>query len=263
MTISKNIININKSLTSELFNKAIELREKGSGVISFTAGDPYCNLSETIKDSISKAVNKECNHYTETIGMFELRKAISKKISTVDGVRISPRNIVIGNGAKQCLYNIISVLLNEGDEVLIFNPSWRAYSEIVKLAKGKPKYMDLVPENNYIIDINEVRKKINQRTRAIIINNPNNPTGEIINKNILEKLIEISMEYNIILISDEVYREIIFTNNRFYSLNSLMNEKNKENLVVINSISKSNAMAGWRLGYMTLPEKLVLLQKNH
>ena len=257
MEISKKVKRIKGSLTTELFEKVTDLKAKGEEVISFTAGDIFCDISDNIKKSAIKALNNETNHYTNTEGIKELREAISERIYRKDNVKVDFENIVVCNGAKQCISNLLNVIINNGDEIIIFNPSWKAYSEITRLAGGVPVIIDLYAENKYKIDLDLLKSKITSKTKAILINNPNNPTGQIIDKEILSKLVEIAVDKEILLISDEVYREIVFTKNKFKSLNSLMTRENRDNIVVIDSVSKSNALTGWRVGYMNLTLYLV------
>lgn len=245
------------SITTQIFNKIKDLEKEGKEIISFTAGDPYGNISDKMKTAVINALDKETNHYTSTLGTVKLRTIIAETISKTDNTNISFENIVVTNGAKQAIYSVLNAILNIDDEVIIFNPTWRAYSEITTLVGGIPRFINLKPENNYNIDFNELKNNITNKTKAIIINNPNNPTGKIIDKESLKKLLEIAVENNLYLISDEVYREIIFIDNKFVSLNSFLNETNKDNIIVINSLSKSNAMAGWRIGYMNIPLKLI------
>lgn len=257
MEISKRIKNIKGSLTTELFEKATELKAKGEKVISFTAGDFYCDISRNIKKSAEKALENETNHYTNTAGIEELRKAISKRIYIKDKVKTSIENILICNGAKQCISNLLNVILEKDDEIILFNPSWRAYSEITKLVGGVPVIIDLYEGNQYKIDIDLVRNKITNKTKAILINNPNNPTGQIIDIDTLRELVKIAVDMDILLISDEVYREIVFTEKSFNSLNTLITDESRNNIAVIDSISKSNALTGWRVGYMNVPQNIV------
>lgn len=257
MEISKRFNNINTSLTTEMFNQILDLENKGEKIISFTVGDPYCDISNNMKKTIKRALELETNHYTNTIGTLKLRSEIANKISKTDKIFVSKDNIIVCNGAKQCIHNLLNSVLNQSDEVIIFNPAWRAYSEMTKLAGGIPKFITLKASNNYNIDFEELENKINNKTKIIIINNPNNPTGKVMDKIALEKLIKLATKNDILLISDEVYREIVFNNKKFISLNSMINEENRKNIAVVNSISKSNAMAGWRVGYMNIPIELV------
>lgn len=263
LKISNKFKNTETSITTQIFNQIKDLESLGHKIISFTAGDPCSDISNIMKKSIKKALEKETNHYTSTLGTINLRKIIATKISETDNSNISFKNIIITNGAKQGINSIINAIIDPNDEVIIFNPTWRAYSEITKLAGGVPVFINLKSENNYNIDFNELENNINEKTKIIIINNPNNPNGKIINKKYLQQLVEIAKKYNILLLADEVYREIVFNDN-FVSLNSLINEENRDNIVVVNSLSKSNAMAGWRLGYINSPlyliEPLTILQ---
>jgi len=217
----------------------------------------HCDISDVIKESTRKALNNETNHYTDTAGILELREAVTKRILQKDGVKVSSNNILICNGAKQCISNLLNVIVDDGDEIIIFNPSWKAYSEITKLVGGIPIYVELYAENGYEIDCELVERMITSKTKAIIVNNPNNPTGKIIESEKIKNLLEIAVKNNILLISDEVYREIVFIDDKFVSVNSLINDKNKNNIVVVDSISKSHAMTGWRVGYMNVPEYMV------
>ena len=155
MEISKKVKRIKGSLTTELFEKVTALKAKGEEVISFTAGDIFCDISNNIKKSAIKALNNETNHYTNTEGIKELREAISERIYRKDNVKVDFENIVVCNGAKQCISNLLNVIINDGDEIIIFNPSWKAYSEITRLAGGVPVIIDLYAENKYKIDLEE------------------------------------------------------------------------------------------------------------
>jgi aspartate aminotransferase len=239
---------IEQSVTLAITAKAKELRGNGINVISFAAGEPDFNTPENILDAAKRAMYNGNTKYTQTSGIIELRKAICKKLKDDNGIHYDASQIVISTGAKQSLANAFMAILNPGDEVIIAVPYWVSYPELIKLADGNPIFINTGQENNYKYTVAELEKVITSRSKAIILNNPNNPTGTIYTKEELESISDFAKRNNLIIISDEIYEKLIYDGKKHISIASL-NEDTKNRTIIINGFSKSYSMTGWRVGY--------------
>ena len=249
---SNRIENIEESSTLAMSAKASEMKSKGIDVISLSLGEPDFKTPSHICDGAKKAIDSgNYFSYPPVNGYLDLREAISKKFSNENNLDYHPNNIIVSNGVKQSITNVMFSLLNKGDEVIVFSPYWVSYDAIIKLADGIPIHLNGNIENDFKPSANDLEKSVSSKTKLIIFSSPCNPTGSVFTKDELESFSKVILKYNLYVISDEIYEHINFLNNHF-SIGSL--EGMNERTITLNGFSKEFAMTGWRLGYMGAPE---------
>ena len=209
-------------------------------------------------DAAHKAMLEGHTKYTPTGGLQSLKQEIVKKFTRDQGIAYDPSEIIVCNGAKHALYTLFQVLLDEGDEVIIPTPYWVSYPEQVKLAGGKPVYVEGLEDNEYKITAKQLREAITEKTKAVIINSPSNPTGMIYSKEELQQLGEVCLEHDILIVSDEIYEKLIYGGVEYTSIAQLSNAL-KEQTLIINGVSKSHSMTGWRID---MPQEISGLLKQ-
>lgn len=261
MELSRKAQAIEPSLTLAITAKAKEMKEKGIDVISFSAGEPDFNTPKNIINAAIKAMEDGNTKYTSVNGILQLREAICKKFKDDNGLEYNPSQIVVSTGAKQSLANTFLAILNPGDEVIVSTPYWVSYPELIKLADGKPVFVEGDEKSNYKFTKENLEKAVTAKTKAIVLNTPNNPTGTIYNKEELEVIADFAKKYNNIIISDEMYEKLIYDNENHISIASLSKDA-YERTIVINGLSKSYAMTGWRIGYCAASEKIAKLMMS-
>lgn len=246
---------ISDSATSKIRNIANNLKKQGLHVINFAAGELDFDTCEEIKIAAKKAIDSAKNQYTDTLGITELRKLISKNVSIQTGCEYDIENIGLTSGAKQALFNVTTVLFQEGDEVIIPLPYWETFSAQIKLSGATPIYLD-TRTSSYEINIDSLKKLINQRTKGIIINTPNNPTSSVYRKETLIDIAKLSLNNNLWLIFDECYGKLVYDPHKHYNIVEVCKEI-KEQAIIINSFSKIYSITGWRLGYFAASKNIV------
>ena len=261
MELSKKAQRIEPSVTLEITAKAKEMKENGVDVISFGAGEPDFNTPKNIIDAAIKAMNDGNTKYTSVNGILPLREAICKKFKEDNGLFYKPSQIVVSTGAKQSLANTFLAILNKGDEVILQNPCWVSYTELIKLADGVPVIVNCDENDGYKLSAKNIEKAVTSKTKAILLNSPHNPTGIVYNKNELEEIAQIAKKYNLIIISDEIYEKLIYDGEEHVSIASL-SEDAYERTIVINGLSKTYAMTGWRVGYTASSAKLAKIMSS-
>lgn len=261
MNLSKKANSISPSITLEITGKANELKAQGVNVMSFAAGEPDFNTPKNIIEAAIKAMDDGYTKYTKTSGIVELRKAICKKLHQENNLNYSEEQIVVSTGAKQCLANTFLAILNKGDEVILQNPCWVSYTELIKLADGVPVIVNCDENDGYKLSAKNIEKAVTSKTKAILLNSPHNPTGIVYNKNELEEIAQIAKKYNLIIISDEIYEKLIYDGEEHVSIASL-SEDVYERTIVINGLSKTYAMTGWRVGYTASSAKLAKIMSS-
>ncbi len=252
MIVSKKVSEISPSLTLEITAKAKKMKADGISVIGFGAGEPDFNTPEYIINSAKKALDIGFTKYTPASGMVELKKAIVNKFAVDNGLVYDVNQIVVSSGAKSSLYHAICAIINEGEEVIIPSPYWLTYPELVNLAGGKCVFVNCLAENDYKITAEELEKAITEKTKCLILNSPNNPTGAVYSKEELVAIAKVCEEKGIFVISDEIYEKLIYENEVHVSIATL-SDYMKEHTIVVNGVSKSYAMTGWRIGYLAAP----------
>ncbi|MCM8815150.1 MAG: pyridoxal phosphate-dependent aminotransferase [Candidatus Omnitrophica bacterium] len=238
---------IKPSSTLAVNKKAAELAAAGEKVINLSVGEPDFDTPDHIKQACIKAINDGFTKYTDSSGIKPLRQAICEKFKMDNGLDYEPDQIVVSCGAKHSLFNVMIAICDEDDEIIIPAPYWVSYPEMVKLAGGKCIFCRF--NSDYKIDIEHLKSIITKKTKALILNSPANPTGIVYTKEELEKIAEIACENNIIVISDEVYEKLVYDGKKHISIASL-NDEIKKLTVVVNGVSKTYAMTGWRIGYL-------------
>lgn len=261
MNLSKKANSISPSITLEITGKANELKAQGVNVMSFAAGEPDFNTPRNIIEAAIKAMDDGYTKYTKTSGIVELRKAICKKLNQENNLNYSEEQIVVSTGAKQCLANTFLAILNKGDEVILQNPCWVSYTELIKLADGVPVIVNCDENDGYKLSAKNIEKAVTSKTKAILLNSPHNPTGIVYKKNELEEIAQIAKKYNLIIISDEIYEKLIYDGEEHVSIASL-SEDAYERTIVINGLSKTYAMTGWRVGYTASSTKLAKVMSS-
>ena len=245
MKLSSRILKLSPSATLSLDSQVKLLQSKGESVINLTIGEPDFETPKNIKSAAIKAINKGFTHYTPSAGISGLRSAVQKKLKTENKINYSENEIVVGVGTKQLLFSIFQAICNKGDEVIVFAPTWSTYIEQIKLAEAKPILINLT--SPFLPSAKLLAEKITDKTKAVILNYPCNPTGAVINKSELRKIGDLAVKHNFFIVSDEIYEKIIYEK-KHVSIASL-SEKIKKHVITVNGFSKSYAMTGWRVGY--------------
>ena len=254
MQISDLISRIQASKTIQVKEKALALKAAGKEVIDLTAGEPDFQTPQYIKEAGIKAIKDGFTKYTQNTGIPSLRQKIAQKLKTDNHLEYSPDQIIVSNGAKQCILNALMAIMNPGDEVLMQSPYWVSYPEQAVIAGGKPVVIE-TRQSDWKIVPQELNKKISPRTRVIILNSPSNPTGIVYSREELNSLAEVLQDKDIWIISDEIYEKIIFDGKKHFSIAAFDNLIEK--CIVINGFSKSYSMTGWRLGYAAGPAAII------
>jgi aspartate aminotransferase len=248
MKLAKRVSSLTPSTTLAITAKAKELKAAGHDVIGLGAGEPDFNTPQHIIDAAVKAMNEGHTKYTPSGGLAGLKAEIIKKFKEDQNLSYEPSEIIVCVGAKHALYTLFQVILDEGDEVIIPTPYWVSYPEQVKLAGGVPVYVEGLEENEFKITPEQLQSAITERTKAVIINSPNNPTGMIYTKEELAALGEICLKHDILIVSDEIYEKLVYDGHKHVSIAQISPEL-KEQTIIINGVSKSHSMTGWRIGY--------------
>ncbi|MDE6192307.1 MAG: pyridoxal phosphate-dependent aminotransferase [Muribaculum sp.] len=249
--ISNRVQALAPSQTLAMSQKSQELKAQGVDVINLSVGEPDFNTPEHIKEAAKKAIDDNFSFYTPVPGYMSLRKAISAKLKNENAIDFAPEQIVVSNGAKQSLCNVILAVINPGDEVVIPTPAWVSYVEMVNLAEGKSVLVPATIEQNFKITPEQLRAAITERTRLVFFNSPSNPTGSVYSKEELQALVNVLVDFpDVLILSDEIYEHINFTG-EFTSLASF--PEIADRVCVVNGVSKAYAMTGWRIGYLAAP----------
>ena len=235
--------------------KALAMERAGETVIHFELGRPDFDTPEYIKKACIADIEKGDVFYTSNFGTMELREAIAWKLKTQNNVDYKPSEIIVSVGLSEAVFDIMTAILDEGDEILVPNPGWLNYLNVPKLLGATPITYTLKEENDYQIDLDEIRAKVTPRTKAMVLITPSNPTGGVLAENVLKELAEIAVKNDIMVISDEVYERLLYDDAKHISIASLPGMK--ERTILINGFSKSYAMTGWRLGYACGPEVII------
>ena len=249
MKFSDRIQNVNPSMTLAIDAKAKDMKAQGEDVIGFGTGEPDFNTPERIKQAGMRAIENNETRYTPVGGSDLLKEAIISKLKRDNGLVYEKNQILASCGAKHSFYNLAQVLWQAGDEVIIPAPYWVSFPEIVTLTGARPIIIYAGAEQDFKITPDQIDKAVTPKTRAILINSPSNPTGSAYDKKELEKLADCALRHKLLIISDEIYEQIVFDGFRHTSIASISKEVQKQ-CVVINGISKSYAMTGWRIGYI-------------
>lgn len=261
MELSRKGQQISASVTLAITAKAKKLKDEGVDIISFGAGEPDFNTPKNIQEAAFNAIKNGLTRYTPASGIGELKTAICQKLKDDNGLTYSASQIVISNGAKHSLYNALVAICNPGDEVIVPNPYWVSYPELVKLADGVPVLVETPEEENFKYTKEKLEKAITEKTKAIILNSPNNPTGVVYSKAEMMMIADLAEKHDFIIISDEIYEKLIYGDTKHFSIAAL-SDSIKDRTIVINGMSKAYAMTGWRIGYTASNEKIAKIMAN-
>tara|TARA_B100000745_G_scaffold279886_1_gene211687 strand:+ start:2221 stop:3420 length:1200 start_codon:yes stop_codon:yes gene_type:complete len=259
MKFSERISNISPSMTLAIDAKAREMKTRGEDVIGFGAGEPDFNTPERIKQAGIRAIENNETRYTPVGGTDLLKEAIITKLARDNGLVYEKNQILASCGAKHSFYNLAQVLWQAGDEVIVPAPYWVSFPEMVTLSGAKPVIVNTDAASDFKITAEQIDKAVTPNTRAIVINSPSNPTGSAYDKEELEKLAECALRHGLLIISDEIYEQIVFDGFHHTSIASISKEVQKQ-CVVINGVSKSYAMTGWRIGYIAAGDPEIVKQ---
>lgn len=246
--LANRVKTLTPSTTLAITAKAKEMKAQGIDVIGLGAGEPDFNTPQNIMDAAIDSMQQGYTKYTPSGGLPALKQAIIEKFKRDNQLEYKPNEIIVGVGAKHVLYTLFQVILNEGDEVIIPIPYWVSYPEQVKLAGGVPVYIEATSEQNYKITAEQLKNAITDKTKAVIINSPSNPTGMVYTREELEDIAKIALENNILIVSDEIYEKLLYNGAEHFSI-AQISEEVKAQTIVINGVSKSHSMTGWRIGY--------------
>ena len=249
--LTDKINNLPASATLTMAAKARELKNNGIDIIGLSLGEPDFNTPDFIKNSAIDAINQNYNSYTPVDGYLELKEAICKKFHRDNKIIYNPNQIVVSTGAKQSIANVVQALIKPGEEVILLAPFWVSYSAIVLMADGIPKILKSDISNDFKVSAKQIDDAISEKTKMIIINSPNNPSGSIYNEKELYEIASVIKKYpNVFVLSDEIYEHINY-GTKHVSFASI--EGMYERTVTVNGIAKAFAMTGWRIGYLGAP----------
>ena len=252
--LTDKVNNLSASATLAMAAKARELRSKGVDVIGLSLGEPDFNIPEFIKEAAVKAINDNYNSYTPVDGYVDLKKAISRKFSRDNNLNYSASQIVVSTGAKQSIANVIEAMINPGDEVILLAPFWVSYSAMIEICGGIPVIVKSDITSNFKVTASKIKDNITSKTKMIIVNSPNNPSGSVYNENELRQIGKMLMDYpKIFVLSDEIYEHINYGVKHF-SFASI--PEMYDRTITVNGVAKAFAMTGWRIGYLGAPEWL-------
>lgn len=254
MQISQRVQNLAPSATLAMSQKSAELRAAGVDVINMSVGEPDFDTPDFIKEAAKKAIDENYSRYTPVAGYLSLREAVCEKLSRENGLEYTPDCIVVGNGAKQELCNVLLATINPGDEVIIPVPAWVSYVEMVKLAEGVTVTIPTGVESNFKITPAQLESAITTKTRMVMLNSPSNPTGSVYTREELQALADVLAKYpDVLILADDIYEHINFCG-EVASIAQCGNVHDR--VIIINGVSKAYAMTGWRIGYMAGPKEV-------
>jgi aspartate/methionine/tyrosine aminotransferase len=254
--ISEKVQRIGASPTLKISAKAMAMKAEGIDVIDLSVGEPDFPTPENVKEAGIKAIRDNFTKYTENDGIPALRKAIVQRLKEDHGLEYGPKEVIVSAGAKASLFHLVQTLVNEGEEVIIPAPFWVTYPECVHLAKGKPVIVPTREEEGFLLTPEALKAAISPATKALILNNPSNPTGAAYERDRLAVLADVIRGEDIYVIADEIYGQLVYDNFKFTSFASL-GEDIRKKTILINGVSKSYSMTGWRIGFAAGPAEII------
>ncbi len=256
LTVSHRCQNIAPSMTLSIDARAKEMKAAGLDVIGFGVGEPDFPTPDFICDAAKEAIDRGMTRYTPAAGTKELRKAICEKLRRDNDMTYTYGDILVSNGAKHTLFNILQAIIDPGDEVLIPTPCWVSYPELVRMAGGVPVFIPATEEHNFIPTNKDIASRVTRRTKAIIITSPSNPNGSIWEREQLQFVADLAVSHPFFVISDEIYEKLIYDGRKHLSIAQL-GEQIKSQTFLVNGVSKAYAMTGWRIGYVAGPRSVI------
>ena len=258
--ISNKLKSIQPSVTLAITAKAKSLKAQGIEIIGFGAGEPDFRTPKHIRDAAINAIENESIGYTAASGMESLKKAICDKLKRDNKLEYTQDQIVVSNGAKHSLFNTLSAICNPGDEVIVPNPYWVSYPELVRLVDANPVFVECPEEAEFKYTIEALEAAITDKTKAIILNTPNNPTGTAYKEEDLRAIADLAVKHNIYVISDEIYEKLLYEGT--HTSIASFNEDIKDLTIVVNGVAKAYAMTGWRIGYTACNKEIAKAMSN-
>jgi len=266
MELSKRAMSIKASTTMAISSKAAELKAAGLPVVTFGAGEPDFDTPAHIRQAGIDAINNGQTRYTPAAGTPQLRQAVCDKLKKDNGLIYEPAQIVISNGAKHSLMNTFMAILNEGDEVIIPAPFWLSYAEMVRIAGGVPVIIYTKKENQFMMTKEELEQAYTEKTKALVLTSPSNPTGQVMGLDDLQMVADFAVSHDIFVLADEIYEKLIYDEEKQHISIASLGKEIYDRTIVINGVSKSYAMTGWRIGYTAAPlavSKLMASLQSH
>lgn len=255
MSIAKRMLSISPSLTLAITAKSKAMKAAGENVISFGVGEPDFNTPEHIINAAKAAMDAGHTKYTPSSGLPALRQLICEKFRRDNGLDYEPSQIIVSNGAKHSIFNALFAILDEGDEVILPAPYWLTYPEVIKVCGGTPVIVPGHRGNQFKVTAQQIKSAITPATKALIFTSPSNPTGAVYTEREIRAIAKVCEAAGIYVISDEIYEKLIYNGEKPFSI-AAVSEKMKEHTIVINGVSKTYAMTGWRLGYLAAPKDI-------
>ena len=253
--VAQRMTTISPSLTLAISAKAKAMKQAGENVVSFGVGEPDFNTPAHILDAAKAALDAGHTKYTPSSGLLPLRKAICEKFQKDNGLDYDPSQIIVSNGAKHSIFNACYAILDEGDEVIIPEPYWLTYPEVVKVCGGVPKYLSCKKENKYKFTAEDLKNAITPKTKMLIFNSPSNPTGAVYDEAEVRAIAKVCEEAEIFVLADEIYEKLCYNGVKPFSI-AKVSEKMKDLTITVNGVSKTYAMTGWRIGYLAAPKDI-------
>lgn len=266
MELSKRAMEIKASSTLAISAKAAELKAEGKDMVTFGVGEPDFDTPVHIREAAKKAIDEGKTRYTPAAGTMALRQAVCRKLKQDNGLDYEAAQVIISNGAKHSLMNTFMAILNDGDEVIIPAPYWLSYSEMVKIAGGVPVIVHTKKENGFMLTKEELENAYTEKTKALILTSPSNPTGMISSMEDLKMIADFAVSHDIFVISDEIYEKLIYDEGKKHISIASLGKEIYDRTIVINGVSKSYAMTGWRIGFAAAPlavAKLMASLQSH
>lgn len=251
--VSKKVATISPSLTLAISAKAKAMKAAGEPVVSFGVGEPDFNTPDHIVAAAKAALDAGHTKYTPSSGLLPLRKAVCEKFKKDNGLDYEPSQIIVSNGAKHSIFNACYALLDDGDEVIIPQPYWLTYPEVVKVCGGVVKTLPCKKENKYKFTAAQLKAAITPKTKMLIFNSPSNPTGAVYTEEEVRAIAAVCEEAEIFVLSDEIYEKLCYNGVKPFSI-AAVSDKMKDLTITVNGVSKSYAMTGWRIGYLAAPK---------
>lgn len=258
--ISNKLKSIQPSVTLAITAKAKSLKAQGIDIIGFGAGEPDFRTPKYIRDAAINAIENESIGYTAASGMESLKKAICDKLKRDNNLEYTQDQIVVSNGAKHSLFNTLSAICNPGDEVIVPNPYWVSYPELVRLVDANPVFVECPEEAEFKYTVEALEAAITDKTKAIILNTPNNPTGTAYKEEDLKAIADLAVKHNIYVISDEIYEKLLYEGT--HTSIASFNQDIKDLAIVVNGVAKAYAMTGWRIGYTACNKEIAKAMSN-
>ena len=259
--LASRISQVTPSITLAISAKAKAMKQEGLDICSFSAGEPDFDTPEHIKLAAKKALDEGKTKYGPAVGELPLRQAIVEKLNRDNHLTYQTENIIVTNGGKHSLFNLIFALIEEGDEVIIPTPYWLSYPEMVTLAGGKSVFVEATEENSYKITPAQLQEAITPKTKLFVFNSPSNPTGAVYAPEEVEALAKVIVENDILVVADEIYEKILYDDVQHISIGSL-NEEIFKRTIVSNGFAKAYSMTGWRVGYIAADTEIINAMKT-